>query len=231
MLVDNLEVLFPILVMDATNRPTRILRREPIILEKHDSTLELFDHLLTLDQWAGVLADWLPTEYAERPLPTRATSALPGSPEKVAVLIERQECGEQLFHPDDEIRRDYRRRPRRARPREESVVYLGPSRRKDGTLRGIRYCGYWRAFAVLDRHAFYLGSYDTYAEAEAAVLLFWNDCGFREAGKENEPLPAAPRRRVAQPQKLFNPFVPVWIKDGADENESISDPQLEGVLA
>lgn len=35
-----------------------------------------------------------------------ATTARPGSPEKVAVLIGRLERGEPLFHPDDPVLRD-----------------------------------------------------------------------------------------------------------------------------
>lgn len=36
-----------------------------------------------------------------RRLPERPTSAIPGSPEKIAVLEERARCGRLLFHPDD----------------------------------------------------------------------------------------------------------------------------------
>ena len=37
----------------------------------------------------------------KRPLPSEPTSALPGSPEKVAVLLARLVRGEQRWHPDD----------------------------------------------------------------------------------------------------------------------------------
>lgn len=35
------------------------------------------------------------------PLPARPTSALPGSAEKIRVLAERAQLGQQLWHPDD----------------------------------------------------------------------------------------------------------------------------------
>lgn len=35
-------------------------------------------------------------------IPSRATDARPGSPEKIAVMAERAKRGESLFHPDDE---------------------------------------------------------------------------------------------------------------------------------
>jgi hypothetical protein len=36
-----------------------------------------------------------------RPLPAAPTSAVPGSPEKLTVLEQRAESGENLWHPDD----------------------------------------------------------------------------------------------------------------------------------
>lgn len=35
------------------------------------------------------------------PLPDQPTKALPGTPEKIAVLVERARRGQSLFHPDD----------------------------------------------------------------------------------------------------------------------------------
>jgi hypothetical protein len=39
------------------------------------------------------------------PLPERATSAIPGSEEKIRILMERVAKGQQLFHPED-LRKD-----------------------------------------------------------------------------------------------------------------------------
>jgi len=39
--------------------------------------------------------------YPAAPLPSEPTPALPGSAEKLAVMIERAELGVQLFHPLD----------------------------------------------------------------------------------------------------------------------------------
>lgn len=47
------------------------------------------------------LGDDLDTDYADRPLPLWPTDALPGSPEKLAVLEERAQSQESLFHPGD----------------------------------------------------------------------------------------------------------------------------------
>lgn len=41
------------------------------------------------------------TGFRKAPLPSKATSAQPGSEEKVRVLMERASQGVQLFHPDD----------------------------------------------------------------------------------------------------------------------------------
>jgi hypothetical protein len=49
-----------------------------------------------------------------RPLPSSPTAALPGSPEKIAVLEQRALLGQQLFHPDD-VTLDRRALPRLAR--------------------------------------------------------------------------------------------------------------------
>ena len=42
-----------------------------------------------------------PNGYHNSALPASPTSALPGTPEKVAVLEERAQQGQALFHPDD----------------------------------------------------------------------------------------------------------------------------------
>jgi hypothetical protein len=39
--------------------------------------------------------------YGRAPLPAFPTQALPGSPEKVALLIQRAQQRQELFHPDD----------------------------------------------------------------------------------------------------------------------------------
>lgn len=39
--------------------------------------------------------------YFDAPLPTAPTPALPGTPEKLAILSERVRLGQQLWHPDD----------------------------------------------------------------------------------------------------------------------------------
>jgi hypothetical protein len=39
--------------------------------------------------------------YGHRPLPEDTTTAIPGTPEKVAILTQRAELGLSLFHPDD----------------------------------------------------------------------------------------------------------------------------------
>ncbi|MBA4187563.1 MAG: hypothetical protein C0467_06045 [Planctomycetaceae bacterium] len=36
-----------------------------------------------------------------RPMPRRSTTAKPGTPEKIAVLMKRAKRGEQLWHPED----------------------------------------------------------------------------------------------------------------------------------
>ncbi len=50
--------------------------------------------------------------YRRPTLPPFPTTALPGSPEKIAILQQRASQGFALWHPDD-APLDYRRRPRR----------------------------------------------------------------------------------------------------------------------
>ena len=59
----------------------------------------------SLDIWLELLRVHKPEKYrkhfAPRPQPAQSTRALAGSEEKIRVLIERQERGEELFHAQD----------------------------------------------------------------------------------------------------------------------------------
>jgi hypothetical protein len=52
-----------------------------------------------------------PDSIIDAPLPAEATMHLPGSDEKVDVLVERESRDDSLFHPDDAERDDDRSRP------------------------------------------------------------------------------------------------------------------------
>lgn len=55
------------------------------------------------ETWAAVLAGQRPPDFIGPGLPTSPTTALPGSPRKLAVLARRYARRQQLFHPEDAL--------------------------------------------------------------------------------------------------------------------------------
>lgn len=72
-----------------------------ISLVNEDEDETLLDSIRNIDDLASLLRCSRPGDYDGLPLPTKATSALPGSPEKIAVMLERARRGEAVFHPLD----------------------------------------------------------------------------------------------------------------------------------
>ena len=105
----------------------------------------------------GDFADWL-TEGKPAPLPAVPTAALPGTPEKIAVLMQRRRRREQLFHPDDAAGKA-RKRPGLAKGDRPASGYRGVRKQGNKYVAVIRQGG----------RSHYLGIYSTAQEAAQAV--------------------------------------------------------------
>lgn len=90
-------VCHPRSVHPAPHKPTHC---DPL-WDDPTEVLEAIPHGLTPDEWSTFLSGHDTDLFADRPLPSQPTCALPGTPEKIRVMFDRCRRGEHIHHPAD----------------------------------------------------------------------------------------------------------------------------------